>query len=120
MLRYNVIMIVLQKIWTWIKKYWGIIAGVVGIVAGSVIAATIFRRKNGNLRSALEAEKARSKIKKLQAARKILAEQDQIDEQEILDLDVELEENRQALEAVRESADVPDEEIAAEFDRLGF
>lgn len=110
----------LRKIWTWLKRYWGIIVGALGVGIGALVAGTIYRRQNGSLRAALEAERAKGKIRELRGRRELLLEQYERDEQEITAIDVDLEENRRAIEAVRKSAGVPDDQLAEEFRRLGF
>jgi len=117
---YPSIMLYLKVAWAWIKKWWGLIVGVVGLIAGAVIAATVYRSKTGGLRAGLEVTKAKQDIAVLRARREALMEQDDRDEAEVTAIDIDLEENRWTIEAVRKAAGTPDNELAAELARLGF
>jgi hypothetical protein len=87
---------------------------------GALIAGTIYRSKTGSLRAAVEVEKAKSQIKVLRARREELLRQDVKDDAAVTAIDIDLDENRRTIETVREAADVPSEDLAAELERLGF
>lgn len=108
----------------WLRKWWKVLVGVLGglVVVGipAALAVGAYRRKVAGLRDAVEVEKAKGKIAALRARREELLALDEKDESEVLRIDAELEENRLAIETARRRADVPDEELADEFARLGY
>lgn len=108
------------KVWQWLKKWWGLIAGAVGLTIGAFLVWGTYKRKVNTVRDALEVEKARTDIARLRGRREELMAQDQVDESEVLAIDVQLEENKQAIVEARRRAEVPDHELEDEFARLGY
>jgi len=108
------------KAWRWLRRWWGVVAGVVGVAIGAAIAIGAYQRKVRSLRDAVEVERAQREIAELRGRRAELLAQDKHDEAEVQSIDVKLEENRQAITEARKRADVPDDELADEFARLGY
>lgn len=94
--------------------------GAVGVLVVGLIAWGEFSRKAVTPADGIKAEKARRKIAELQGRRAELLAQDAIDVAETEEVDAALADNRREIEGVRRRADVPVEDLEAEFCRLGL
>lgn len=114
----------LRAVWGWLRKWWKVIVPALGgalvVALGAALAVGAYRRKVAGLRDALEVERALREVEVLRARREELLAQDDRDEEKVREIDVALEENRLAIETARRRADVPDDELAEEFARLGY
>lgn len=114
----------LTKFWSWLQRWWKVVVGTVGgavvVGVGAFIAVGEYKRRTAGLSDALEVEKARRDVARLQGQRDELLRQDVHDEEEISRVDEQLEANRKRIEEVRRRADVPAEELAQELAELGY
>jgi len=114
----------LRAVWAWLRRRWKVAAGVVGgalvVGVGAFLAVGAYRRRVSGLRDALDVERARRDVAELRARREELMTADAADERAVAEIDVRLDENRDRIAAARRRADVPDDELEAEFARLGF
>jgi hypothetical protein len=97
-----------------------VVAGVVGVAIGAAIAVGAYQRRVSSLRDAVTVEHAQREVAELRGRKAELLAADKHDAAAVLVVDTKLEENRQAIAAARKKADVPDAELAAEFERLGY
>lgn len=110
-----------EKAGTWLRKWWGLLAGALALLAGLVGVILVQRRQLAN-----EADRARvaeglSKVRELQARREEVAAQTGLVTAEIEQLDAQiLESKRKILDLHQGGPDVPDDQLEAEFARLGF
>ena len=107
-------------VWRWLKKWWWAVLTGIGVIVGAVVSATIYRRKVNGIKDALTIERAKGDIKALRARREELEKADEMDEDQVADIDQALEFNRAAIAEVRRQANVPDDELAQELERLGY
>jgi hypothetical protein len=105
------------KVWTWLKK-WG------GLLFGGIAAALLFvvgggwlwrkkRAELGRVKDELAVERAKTEIARLRGLREQVAERVGEKDEAIEEIDRQLEGNRQAIiEAHEVPADMTDEEVA--------
>ena len=113
----------MTKVWAWLKKYWYIVVGALLAIAGIGGAAAVYeqKRKVGKLKDELAVAEATKEIEKLRAVRAQIAGQVTFKDEAIEGLDRQILDNqRKIIEAHEDSADLTDEEMLAEFDRLGY
>jgi hypothetical protein len=108
------------KVWQWLKRWWKVIAGALGTLIVSFLVWGAYKRKVNSLRDAIDVEKVKTDIARLRGRREELMNQDQVDEAEVAAIDAKLESNKQAIIEVRRRANVPNDELEAEFEKLGY
>lgn len=111
----------MRKVWDWIKKWWGLLVG--GLIA--ILAAVFLGRKLWRDRlQSQDKEKLDNAEREMEYLRGLRNEVERdIGEQteEVKDIDRRIEEQREVIrETMRTGAGMSDDEIAAEFARLGY
>lgn len=110
----------LRAAWAWLRRWWGVVAAAAGVLVGGLLAWGAYRRGVASAQDAVEVERTLRAIAELRGRREELKAQDKVDELEVARIDDQLEANRQRIEEARRRADVPDDELAEEFKRLGY
>lgn len=114
-----------QKTWAWLKK-WGswLLGGIVTVLLGVLTLGWYVRRQNrqiGQLKDQVAVADAMKEITRLRALREGVAERVGEKDQAIEEVDRDLAANqRRIVEAHEGGKGLSDEEVAAEFVRLGF
>lgn len=110
----------LRAVWHWLRRWWAALVVPLGVLAGSLLVWGTYRRNVTSFGGAMDVERAKRAIAALRSRRGELKVQTKADELELARIDIQLEINRQRIEAVRKQANVPVEQLAKEFKRLGY
>lgn len=108
-----------NKIKDWFKRWWKYLVGGLAAVFSAVFLWR--RRKVGQLKDELAAERAKSEIQVLKAYRARMLEEGVAKDEDIERLDREIQKNKRAIVEAHENAEgLSDDEVETEFARLGY
>lgn len=112
----------MKKAWEWLRVRawpWLVSAALALIGAGWLWRRRAVQRET-EIRQRVELDTIRERVEMLRTQRKRLQDANLADDVAIKYIDLALEENRQELERAHNVGDLTDDEVLAEFKRLGF
>lgn len=110
-----------EKVGAWLRRWWGLLAGALAVLAGLVGVIVYQRRQLADSADAARVSEGVAKVRELRARREEIAAQTGAVTAEIEQLDAQIAESqRKILDLHVGGPDVPDDQLEAEFARLGY
>lgn len=110
-----------ERVGAWLRRWWAVVVGALAVLAGLVGVILYQRRQLARAEDAAKVAEGVARVRELRARREEVAAQVGGVSAEIAQLDAQiLESKRRILDLHVGGPDVPDDQLEAEFARLGY
>lgn len=111
----------IMKVWNWIKENVAAALSILGAILGVAAAYRYHKNKVGSLKDAVKVEKAKKDIARAEASKEAKLKEATSKELEVKKLDEKVQASkRRVVELETKVEGLSDEEVADEFQRLGY